>query len=327
VKVVYILRNPGVAGRTPPGWESAVIEARSDAAYEPEELRELQDADALVVGLEPVGEALLSHGPGLKLIQRLGVGFCNVDLEAAASRSIPVCNMPDFNAATVAEHTIMLMLALLRRVFDSTLAMKAGHWPLTTVVQHGVFDLQGRRVGILGLGAIGRAVASRLAPFGVELVYHDRRGVTASDEAKYVELEALLRTSDVVTIHLPLTTETRRLIGRAELGLMKRSAILINTARGAVVEEDALAEAVRDGRLAGAGLDVFSDEPPAPGHPLQGCSNVLLSPHVAGQTREAMERMVVMMQENLERVASGEAPRYEVRPTQDGDPRRDQLAP
>ena len=312
MKVVYALRNPGIASRTPSGWESAVIQAGGDGEYGAAEIRAVEDADVLVVGLEPIGEELLSRARHLKLIQRLGVGFSNVDLDAAASRSVPVCNMPDFNAATVAEHAIMLMLALLRGVFDSTLAMKAGHWPLTTVVGRGIYDLCGKRVGILGLGAIGLAVADRLRAFEVELAYYDERSASETSWAEFLELEPLLRTSDLLTIHVPLTPKTRGLVGPAELAMMKPEAVLINTARGAVVDEDALAAALRERRLAGAGVDVFSDEPPSSHHPLRACPNVLLTPHVAGQTREAMERMVALMVENLERVANGKEPRHRV---------------
>lgn len=316
MKITYLLQNPGIASRTPDGWKSAVIAARSDGGYDEEDLQEVDDADFLVVGLEPVPEVLFARAKKLKLVQRLGVGYDNIDLEAADRYGVPVCNMPDFNAATVAEHTIMLILALLRRAFESTLLMKASQWPLTTVISQGIFDLQGKTLGIIGLGEIGQAVARRVKPFDVKICYYDRNQLPPADEmgldASFVSLDDLLRHSDIVTIHIPLSSETQHLIGEAELRKMKSTALLINTARGAIVDEEALAEALEQGIIAGAGLDVFAEEPLDPRHPLRRCQNVLLTPHTAGQTREAMDRMVDMMLENVLRVARGEEPRYRV---------------
>jgi phosphoglycerate dehydrogenase-like enzyme len=308
MKVVYLLRHAGISSRTPEGWHSAVI-AASDGSYDEEDLREVEDADVLVVGLEPVDETLLARAPGLGLIQRLGRGYCNIDVEAASRRGIPVCGMPDFNAATVAEHTMMLMLALLRRVFDSTLLMKAGRWPVADVVGHGIFDLAGKTVGIVGYGAIGRAVARRVLAFEADVCVHDPDPNGIETELETLPLNALLRRSDVVTLHVPLTPESRGMIGRPELGLMRRTALFVNTARGALVDEVALAEALVNKSIAGAGIDVFAEEPLDPAHPLRRCPNLLLTPHTAGQTREAMERMVGLMLDNLLRFERGEAPR------------------
>jgi phosphoglycerate dehydrogenase-like enzyme len=316
MKVVYFLKNPGIASRTPEGWRSAVISAQPDGSYSQEALNEVVDADFIVVGLEPVTDEIFSRTKKLKLVQRIGVGFDNIDLDAANSYGIPVCNMPDFNAGTVAEHTIMLMLAVLRRVFESTLLMKAGKWPVSSVTQQGIFDLQGKTVGSIGFGLIGQAVAKRIKPFEVDFRYYDKRRIPASFELElgvsYASLEEVLKSSDIVTIHLPHTPETNHLIGRAELGKIKRTAILVNTARGAIVDEEALAEALQNGTIAGAGLDVYSEEPPDPRHPLRRCPNVVLTPHLAGQTREAMERMVSMMLENMQRLVRDEMPLYQV---------------
>ncbi len=316
MKIVYLLQNPGIASRTPEGWKSAVISAQPDASYTEEEAKEMIDADFLVVGLEPVTKDLIARAKRLKLIQRLGVGYDNIDLKAASSYGIPVCNMPDFNAGTVAEHTIMLILAMLRRIFESTLLMKGGQWSPSTVVSQGIFDLQGKTVGSIGFGLIGQAVASRIKSFGVDLLYYDKHRVSDVLEvelkASYASLDDLLRRSDIVTLHIPLTAGTHHLIGRTEFQTMKKTAILINTARGAVVDEEALVEALNLGIIAGAGLDVFSEEPLPSRHPLRRCSNVLLTPHLAGQTREAMERMVFMMLQNIQRVMRGQDPLYRV---------------
>jgi phosphoglycerate dehydrogenase-like enzyme len=294
MKVTYVLRDAGVAARTPRGWRSAVVAAREDASYTEDALQEVEDADVLVVGIDPVTEAFLARARRVRLVQRLGVGHDNIDLEAAAAFGIPVATMPDFNAESVAEHTIMFILALLRRAFESTLLMKAGRWPVRDVVAKGIFDLRGKTLGVIGLGAIGQAVASRAKPFEVDICYHDIRRAPPSVEERlgvaFASLHDLLRTADVVTIHAPLTPSTSRLLGRAELRLMKPTALLVNTARGAIVDEQALVEALEQGIIAGAGLDVYADEPLDPRHPLRRCPNVLLTPHTAGQTREAMEK-------------------------------------
>jgi phosphoglycerate dehydrogenase-like enzyme len=305
VKVVYLLQNRGVESRTPEGWEWAVITPSPDGSYPEEELTQVEDADVLVVGLQPYDERVLDRAPRLRLIQRLGRGYDNIDLEAAARRGIPVCGMPDFNAAAVAEHTLMLILALLRRVFDATLLMKAGRWPVMDIVGHGNFELRGKRLGIVGLGTIGRAVADRAQAFEADVRYYDR-DASASPGLEAVPLDRLLRESDIVTLHVPLTPETDGLIGRRELATMKPSALLINTARGALVDEEALADALREGAIAGAGIDVFAQEPLPASHPLRTCPNVLLTPHTGGQTREAMERMVALMLENLARASRGD---------------------
>jgi len=316
MKIGYLLQNPGLASVTPKGWEHAVVSAGADGGYSAEDLEQISDADFLAVGLEPVPETVFEAAGGLRLVQRLGVGYDAIDLAAAARRGVPVCNMPDFNAGTVAEHAIALILALTRRLFESTMLMKAGHWPLGAVVAGGIYDLQGKTVGIVGIGKIGREVAKRLQPFDVRLLYNDIRRLSVGEEtsigAEHVTLDGLLAESDIVTLHAPLTPDTRGLLSRAKLDLMKPGALLINTARGALVDEAALASFLREGRIAGAAVDVFVDEPPDARHPLRGCKNVVLTPHTAGQTREAMDRMVEMMLENVHRVARGEEPMHRV---------------
>jgi phosphoglycerate dehydrogenase-like enzyme len=318
MKVVYVVQNRGIASRTPAGWESAVVTPDSDGRYTPADLEQIASAEVLVVGLFPTTEAMLAAAPRLRLVQRLGVGYDNVDLGAAARRGIAVCNMADFNAATVAEHTLTLMLGLLRRVFESTLLMKGGRWPTHEVIGGGNHDLAGKTIGLVGLGAIGEAVAVRAAAFDVRIVYHDRQRRSAAEEhsmgVEFAGLSDLLAGADIVSLHLPYTPEAHHLIGRAALATMKPTALLINTARGALVDEAALAEALRSGRLAGAGLDVFADEPLPARHPFRNCPNVLLTPHTAGQTREAMERMSAMLQENLLRLGTGQPLKHQVNP-------------
>jgi glyoxylate reductase len=313
VKVVYFVRNPGIASRTPTGWRHALVSPDAGGCFPAARVAELEDADVLVAGLDPVDDDLLAHAPRLKLIQRLGVGHDAVNLGAAAARGVPVANMPDYNSGAVAEHALMLILALLRRVFDASLLMKAGHWPAGQIAAQGIYGLEGRTLGLVGFGAIGRAVAARAEPFGARLLYWDeRRAPDGLHSAHPAELDELLAQSDVVSLHLPLTDSTRRILDARRLTRIKPGGLLINTARGELVDEEALAEALIEGRLAGAGLDVFGREPLDPRHPLRRCPNVLLTPHLAGQTREAMERMVNALQESLRRVEHSQEPRDRV---------------
>ena len=208
MKITYLLQNPGLARCTPEGCESAVISAGPDGRYKDEDLREVRDADVIVVGLEPVGEDVLAAARRLKLVQRLGVGCDNVDLEAAARRGIPVCNMPDFNAGTVAEHTLMLILGLLRRVFESTLLMKSSHWPLGSLVERGIYDLQGRTLGLVGLGRIGAEVARRARAFDAELLYCDPHPQAATRAARWEPAAWSCRTSCDRPTSSPCTRRT-----------------------------------------------------------------------------------------------------------------------
>lgn len=308
MNVVYLVQHPGIAGTTPPGWTGTVVTPAPDGTVADADRGVVTRADVLVVGLFPLLRDTMASAPRLKLVQRLGVGYDNVDVAGAAALGVPVCNMADFNAGTVAEHTIMMMLGLLRRVFEATLLMKGGRWPIGEVVV-GNYDLAGRRVGLIGLGAIGEAVARLLRPFDVSLQYADRRRRDAAEEqslgVEFAALDALLADSDVVSVHVPYTPDSRHLIGAREIAAMKPGALLINTARGGVVDVEALTDALRTGRLGGAGLDVYDVEPLPARHPLRSCPNVLLTPHTGGQTREAMARMVAMLRENLSRLEQG----------------------
>jgi len=313
VKVLYFVRNSGIASRTPPGWRHALVGPRPEGAFPAERYGELADADVVVAGLDPVGEEVLARAPALKLLQRLGVGHDAVDLEAAARYGVPVANLPDYNSGVVAEHTLMLALGLLRRVFESSLLMKAGRWPVAEIAGRGLYSLEGKTLGLIGFGAIGRAVAARAARFQVRLLYTDERPAPSGlHGATPVPLERLLAESDIVSLHLPLTDRTRGILDAGRLGRMKPGAFLINTARGELVDEQALVEALAAGRLSGAGLDVFAREPLDERHPLLRSPNVLLTPHLAGQTREAMERMLDALHANLARVERGEEPEHRV---------------
>jgi D-3-phosphoglycerate dehydrogenase len=248
-------------------------------------------------------ERVLAACPRVRLISIWGTGTDHVDLAACRSRGVTVTSTPGVNAHAVAEHTMALMLAVTRRIPAMDHDVRAGEWPRGLVVQ-----LEGKTLGIVGLGAIGRRVAALAAGFGMRIVastWGPDGGRAAAAGASHVPIETLLRESDVVTLHMRLGAETERFIGRDRLALMKPTAFLINTARAGLVDRDALVDALRSGRLAGAGLDVFHEEPIAAGDPLLSLANVVLTPHDAGATREVIDAGLCLAVENVERFLQG----------------------
>jgi D-3-phosphoglycerate dehydrogenase len=241
--------------------------------------------------------------PRLKLISIWGTGTDNVDLPAAAARGVTVTNTPGANAIAVAEHTVALMLAVAKRLVPADQAMRQGGWPRNLVPQ-----LRGKRLGLVGTGLIGREVAAMARGLGLEVVawtFHPSARLADSLGLRYVELDELLRTADIVSLHLRATPETRHFLTRARLAMLKPGAILVNTARGALIDEAALVECLQEKRIACAGLDVFEAEPLPAGHPLLGLSNVLLTPHAAGMTPEVIQNGLAMAVENIERFQKG----------------------
>jgi D-3-phosphoglycerate dehydrogenase len=239
-------------------------------------------------------EAVFRACPGLKMISIWGTGTDNVDLAAAARRGITVCSTPGVNACAVAEHAIALMLSLARRIAGIDREMRAGGWPRDMLSQ-----LYGKSLAVFGSGAIGARVAQLARAFGMEVLTWSARGDTAAAK------DDCLRRADFVTLHLRLVPETRGFIGRREFALMKPGAFLVNTGRGPLVDRDALLEALAARRIAGAGLDVFHDEPLKPGDPLLSLENTVLSPHNAGQTPEVRRDGLLLAVENVERFLAG----------------------
>jgi glyoxylate reductase len=279
-----------------------------------------RDLLALVAGAEVlvtmlsdrVDEELFeAAGTGLRGICNVAVGFDNIDLEAAARRGIVVTNTPGVLDDATADIAFGLILAARRRLGEGERLIRAGRpwkWGMSFMLGH---DLRGRRLGIVGLGAIGSLVARRGRAFGMDVAYHSRREAPAARvaevEARRLPLDELLATADVVSLHCPLTPQTRHLIGARELALMKPTATLVNTARGAVVDEAALSVALREGRIAGAGLDVYEHEPEVdPG--LLELENVVLVPHLGSATVETRAAMAELAARNAIAVARGEEP-------------------
>jgi D-3-phosphoglycerate dehydrogenase len=239
-------------------------------------------------------ESVFHACPGLRMISIWGVGTDNVDLAAAGRHGVTVCNTPGSNAYAVAEHAIALMLAVARRIPQIDREMRGGAWPRDMLTQ-----LYGKTLGVFGTGSIGTRTAQLARGLGMEVQTWSARRDTAAAK------DEILRHADFITLHVRLTPETRDFIGRRELELMKPGAILVNTGRGTLVERDALLSALTAGRIAGAGLDVFHDEPLPPGDPLLGCANTVLSPHNAGQTPEVRRDGLLRAIENVENYLGG----------------------
>jgi len=266
-------------------------------------MRLLPACDVLWHVLKPCTAAMIAAAPNLKLIQKIGVGVNTIDLEAAKARGIPVCNLPGTNARAVAELTLALMFATLRRVPRFDAALRAGVW-LDPAMQDGIGELGGKIVGLVGYGSIPRLLAPVLQALGCRILYTARN--QAPDAlGEYRGLDALLAEADVVSLHIPLAAETERMIGAAALARMKTGAVLINTARGGLVDQAALTEALRSGHLAAAGLDVFVHEPTAPDDPLFALPNVVVTPHIAWITTGTFDRSFALAAENCRRIASG----------------------
>ena len=279
----------------------------------PEFLSALGGADCLVGFGEPsVDDAAYRAAPNLKLYQLLSAGYDRCDIEAARRAGVPICNNGGANSTAVAEHALMLMLAVSRRLVWQHASVAAGRWRGNDLAGTKLFELRGKTLGIVGLGAIGKKVARLAAAVGMAVLYYDLQRLSEDAEdalgVRFRLLNEVLRASDIVSLHVPLTPASRRMIGAAEIALMKPTAYLINTCRGPVVDEAALAAALSDGTIAGAGLDVFDQEPPAADNPLFRLPNVVLTPHFAGPTWDNQQARFRNAFDNCQRVARGEKP-------------------
>ena len=260
------------------------------------------------------GEVMDAAGDGLKVVANMAVGYDNIDVEAAKQRGIVVTNTPGVLDETTADVAFLLVLAAARRLGEGERMLRAGKWEWWGPKQLRGLDVWGKKLGIVGLGRIGRAVARRARGFGMEILYHSRSRKEGAEEelgARYLELDDLLRESDFVSIHTPLSDETGHLVGERELGLMKPTSVLVNTSRGPVVDEGALAEALAERRIFAAGLDVYEEEPKV--HPkLLELENVVLAPHVGSATIDTRDKMATLAAENLAGVLRGEEPKTPV---------------
>jgi glycerate dehydrogenase len=269
----------------------------------------LRDATIAITNKVPIRAPEIAQLPNLKMIAVAATGTDNVDLAACRERGIVVSNIRDYSLVSVPEHCFTLMLALRRNLRAYVADVEAGHWERSTrfcLLDHPIGDLAGSRLGIVGYGALGRCVAQIGRAFGMEIAVATRSPVLEADVLQ-LPLDELLATSDVVSLHLPLTGQTRHMIGARELASMKKSSILINTARGGLVDEAALAEALTNGVIAGAGFDVLSKEPPVADNPLLKLRlpNFVLTPHVAWASGGAMQTLADMLVDNIEAFVAG----------------------
>ncbi|MBZ0334685.1 D-2-hydroxyacid dehydrogenase [Marinobacter sp. AL4B] len=272
-------------------------------------LGRIRGFDTVLVNKVVLGREHFEACPDLKTIAVVATGLNNIDLQAAKEHGITVLNVTSYGRSTVAQHTMALILALATRLLDYNRDARNGTWArseMFCLMDHPIMELEGKTLGILGYGDLGQGVAERAKAFGMEIVLGCRPGQEAGSVDGYprIPLDELLAQADVLSLHCLLTEETRNLIGERELGLMKPTALLINTSRGGLVDESALANALRQGQIAGAGFDVLTEEPPRNGNPLlaEDIPNLIVTPHSAWASREARQRIVGITAKNLETV-------------------------
>lgn len=302
--LLHYAAGPGLAARLHalPGLSLDIVPETDEAGF----AAALPQAEAIWHVLRPLSAEDIAQAPRLRLIQKIGVGVNTIDLDAARARGIAVCNLPGTNARAVAELTLLLMLGALRRVAQFDAETRAGRgWAQSPEVQDGLFELGGRTVGLVGYGAIPALLAPVLAALGCRLLY-TARAPKENAAGAYRDLDALLAESDVVSLHIPETPATRGLIDAGAIARMKPGAVLVNTARGGLVDQAALVTALRSGHLAAAGLDVFAAEPVDPADPLLSLANVVVTPHVAWLTTGTFDRSFRLAADNVRRLAAGE---------------------
>jgi D-3-phosphoglycerate dehydrogenase len=301
-----------------PGWEQDDRETRSliesagvDVEFRPkvgprtpdDVATMMERASAAIVSTDPFDRSVFLRAPRLRVIARTGVGIDSIDVDAATRAGVVVTRTSGAHEETVAEHTVALLLAVVRRVLENDASVRRGEWDRAGTLTP--WSLQHQCVGIVGLGRIGSAVAQRLLGFGCDVIACDPY-VGASDSIELVELDELFRRADVVSLHVPLTPETQTLVSARRIGSMRRGAILVNMSRGELVDEAALVEALVSERLRGAALDVFEQEPPARAQLLQ-LPNVVLSPHIAGFTQESIRALTAQAVRSVVNVLAGRA--------------------
>jgi D-3-phosphoglycerate dehydrogenase / 2-oxoglutarate reductase len=272
-----------------------------------------QDADAILNCYAKMTARVIEKLNRCKIIARYGIGVDNVDLAAANKARILVTNVPDYCVDEVSDHALALMLALARKIVSADTAVKGGTWNVTAHAE--IRRLRGLTLALIGFGKIAKALASKAHTLGMKLLVYDPYldpEIISRHGAETASLEKLLAEADAISIHVPLSQETSNLIGLRELAQMKPSAFLINTSRGGIIDEQALAIALKEGRLGGAALDVLSIEPPPPDHPLRQAPNIILTPHLAFYSRESVIELQTKAAEEVARALKGESPRSPV---------------
>ena len=290
-----------------PGFELMTL----DTDDEKVRLEKLAQADAVIVAASKFTRERIKAAKALKFVHHQGVGYHDtIDLAALAETGVPLAITPGGTATGVSEHAMLMMLAVTRRLTFMDAELRQGRWHVNSH-RHVTYQLAGKTIGIIGFGRIGTAVADRLKPFGVTVIYHDILDFPAERDRKHDatrrSFEQLLAQSDIITMHIPLTAKNRGFIGAKELARMKPTAFLVNTARGGIVDEKALAAALDAGTILGAAMDVFELEPAPEHHPLYRFPNVVLTPHIAASTRDAFEAKMAHIFKNLDAFFGGRA--------------------
>jgi phosphoglycerate dehydrogenase-like enzyme len=304
-----------IRDRVPESFQLVTLESPNEG----ERVAKAAECEVLIVAAHPLRKHVIDAAGRLELVHHQGVGWQDtVDADALRARGIPLALTPEGTTTGVAEHAVLLMLATLKRLPFADSELRAGRFHVNAL-RPVSRELSGMTIGYVGMGRIARAVAERLLPFGVAGIYYDPNVELPIEDAKRLDLRKsalndVLAHADVVTLHLPLTGATRHLIDEHALQAMKPGAFLINTARGGLVDEKALARALKEGHLAGAGLDVFEAEPLPPGHALAGLTNVVLTPHISAGTRDALRTKMTALFANVERFYRGEPLHNQVLP-------------
>lgn len=289
----------------PSGCSLVIVDPRDTEEFD----RQIVDTDVLWHVLTPIRREDIARAERLKLIHKFGVGVDTIDRAAARQAQITVCNMPGVNQQAVAEMTLGLILTTLRRIPELDRKTRDGQgWTIDPDFFDCIGELGGRTVGFLGYGQIPQSLSPALTALGARVLYHRSSGMLPDSDGEHVGLDELLERSDVLSLHLPLTDRTTRIIDEDALRKMKPGSILVNTGRGALVDEDALVDALRSGQLAAAGLDVFATSPLPDRHPLLELPNVTLTPHVSWLTRQTWERCVAVAVAALTQLLAGQAP-------------------
>lgn len=291
------------------GLELVAVQCRS----EDEVIGRCAGADGLLNQYAPLTRRVLMSLPRCRVVGRYGVGVDNVDVSAASERGVAVCNVPDYGVEEVSDHAVALLMGLARGTTRLDRAVRAGRWDFS--LARPLYRMRGKTLGVVGLGRIGQATARKAAGLGLRVIGYDvEDNASVPGLAERVSFETLLREADFVSVHVPLSPATRHLFNEHSLRRMKPTAVLVNTARGGVVDTEALVEALREGRLAGAALDVLEEEPIRPDHPLLSLETCILTPHAAWYSEDALVELKTKAAEEVAAVLTGNAPRYCLNP-------------
>ena len=318
MKIGYLIRvRPDLEDIIPEDVESYVrIHAGDDGLYNEEDLAKIKDVDAFVIGMEPVNEQILAAAEKLKIVQRLGVGYETLDLEATAKRQIPACNIEGVNKEAVAEHAMMLILALAKKLPQASAFTQSADWAAARKLTSQTFELKGRTLGIIGFGNTGSSLAKRAHPFEMDIIYNDIVDGINTDlanqlGARSVSQEELLRTADIISICTNLNDTSRKMINAETIATMQPHAVFVCCARGGIIDEEALAKALTDGQIAAAGIDVFEIEPVPADNPLLTLENCIVTSHVAGVAHDTTMRIWEWAHDNVRAVVQrGERPQW-----------------